>query len=320
MKGKRVTEKYMDIIIGITAGVLLILLCTSYIMFRKLFRGVKGVIENPLWGLDGDDEIKVKRRGKIEPSMKIPSESLTITTRDGTALHGNYYHTRDGAPLAIFFHGYRSIGVRDFCALIPTLINLGYNLIVTDHRAHRKSFGKIISFGVRERLDVVDWCKFAEEKFGTETKIILVGMSMGASSVIMASQLDLPKNVSGIIADCPFSSPEEIIRKILRDRKLSPCIFYPLIRLGAIIFGGFDPSSASATQAAANTKIPILIIHGDDDRLVPVEMSEKIAQNGNTVRLVKVKNATHCTAFFFNEKLYISSVGSFLSKVTDTPT
>lgn len=304
----------MYITIGIIIGVLLILLCTSYIMFRKLFHGVKGVIENPLWGLDGDDEIKVKRRGKIEPAMKIPSESLTITARDGTALHGNYYHTRDGAPLAIFFHGYRSIGVRDFCALIPTLINLGYNLIVTDHRAHRKSFGKIISFGVRERFDVVDWCKFAEEKFGTETKIILVGMSMGASSVIMASELDLPESVSGVIADCPFSSPEEIIRKILRDRKLSPCIFYPLIRLGAIVFGGFDPSSASAVKAVANTDIPILIIHGEDDKLVPIEMSEKIAENGTTVNLVKIKDASHCTAFFFDEELYVNSVKSFLAK------
>lgn len=305
----------MYITVGIIIGVLLILLCTSYIMFRKLFRGVKGVMENPLSGLDGSlDKIKIKRRERIEPTMKIPAESVTITARDGTKLNGNYYHTKENAPLAIFFHGYRSIGVRDFSATIPEFINLGYNLIVADHRAHRKSFGKFITFGVKERFDVADWCKFAEEKFGAKTKIILVGMSMGASSVIMASELDLPKNVLGIIADCPFSSPEEIIKKILRDRKLSPCVFYPLIRLGAIIFGGFDPSSASATKAVANTDIPILIIHGDDDKLVPIEMSEKIAKNGTTVNLIKVKDASHCTAFFFDEELYVNSVKSFLSK------
>ena len=54
-------------------------------------------------------------------------------------------------------------------------------------------------------------------RFGDDVRIILVGISMGAATVLYASELDLPSQVRGIIADCPFSSAEQVIKKTARE-------------------------------------------------------------------------------------------------------
>ena len=99
---------------------------------------------------------------------------------------------------------------------------------------------------------------------------------MGAATVLMASELNLPENVVCIIADSPYSSPKAIIRKVCRDRHLPDWLAYPFIRIGAKIFGGVSIEECSAEDAVRNARIPILLIHGEDDRFVPCQMSKRI--------------------------------------------
>ena len=100
---------------------------------------------------------------------------------------------------------------------------------------------------------------------------------MGAATVLMASELDLPANVKGIIADCPYSSPKAIICKVSKDLKFPPAVFYPFIKAGATIYGHFNLSECTAVSAVKNAKIPILIIHGEEDSFVPCAMSKEIS-------------------------------------------
>ena len=138
-------------------------------------------------------------------------EKIRIKSRDGKLLPGRYYHTADGAPVHIEFHGYRSRATTDFCGINILVRDLGHNTLLVDQRAHGESGGKTISFGIKERLDCLDWVNYVIDRFGKDVKIILSGLSMGAATVLMASELELPDNVVGIMADCPYSSPKEII-------------------------------------------------------------------------------------------------------------
>lgn len=254
----------MYIFISAVAAVLIIILLVSYIAFRMTFLFTKGNELELYKGLDGElDEIKRKRKTLIERLACIPYEDVYTESYDGLRLHARYYHCSDTAPLAIQFHGYKSISLRDFSGGAYECISRGHNLLLVDQRAHGESCGKVITFGIKERLDVRAWVDYSLSRFGKDVKIMLYGISMGAGTVLMASELKLPKNVVGIVADCPFSSPRAIIKKVTRDMGLPADLLYPFVRLGALIFGGFDPDFASAVSAVKSTDAPILLIHGE---------------------------------------------------------
>lgn len=217
----------------------------------------------------------------------IPCERVRIRACDGTILAAKYYHVQEGAPLQIQFHGYHGSAMRDFCGGNKLAREMGFNTLAVDQRAHGKSGGHTTTFGIRERRDCLSWVRWACERFGPQTPIFLAGVSMGASTVLMATELELPPNVVAILADCPYSSPEAIIRKVCRDDlKLPPNLVMPFVKLGARLFGHFDLCAASAVEAVRHTKIPILLLHGEADRFVPCEMSWEIfeACAGEVVR------------------------------------
>mgnify|MGYP003287919114 CR=1 FL=1 len=244
---------------------------------------------------------------------QLSYELVSITARDGLHLVGRYYHFKDNAPVQILFHGYRSNGRREFSGNNRIAAELGFNAIVVDERAHGKSGGHTITFGIKERYDCLAWAQYAAQRFGPDIPIILTGVSMGAATVLMASSLPLPKNVAAIIADCPYSSPGEIIRKVSTDVKLPPTLAYPFVVIGALVFGRFKLWETSPVEAVRRTRIPILLIHGDDDRFVPCEMSSKIyAACTSAAELVIFPGAGHALSYFTDTELYLKTVRDFL--------
>ena len=308
------------IIAAIVIGVIIILtLSISYYAYRRAFYSkAKNPTEYKLKLPEGDIYQQEHDRAIafIKVLNEIDYEKIKIRSHDGKMLAARYYHVSDGAPVHIEFHGYRSRATTDFCGINILVRDLGHNTILVDQRAHGESEGKSISFGIKERLDCLDWINYAVERFGKDTKIILSGLSMGAATVLMASGLDLPQNVVGIMADCPYSSPEEIIKQECAKMKLPPNLAYPFVRLGAIIFGGFDPSSATAKKAVSRSKTPILIIHGEADDFVPCSMSEEIYNAcASSKTLITIPKATHGISYIIDRPKYEKAVEDFLSEV-----
>lgn len=273
----------------------------------------------------GDDEIPEYKsyeqygeqiRRNVAEMKTTPSQKVTITTKDGVRLYGRYYHVNDGAPIVIMFHGYRGSSFRDGMGAFKISRDNGYNILMVDQRAHRESSGKTITFGVKERYDCLEWVRHVISHFGKETQIILVGLSMGASTVLMATGLDLPNNVKGVIADCGYSAPKDILGKVIGMMKLPVEPVYLLVRLSAMLFGGFDPDSASATEALRNCKIPVLLIHGEGDHLVPCEMSRMNyeACNSEEKEIFTVPDAEHGMSYLLDEKGYRERVEAFLKR------
>ena len=249
----------------------------------------------------------------IHEVEELPYEIVSVTARDGLHLVGRYYHFRDGAPVMILFHGYRGNGRREFAGNNRIAEQLGFNVIAVDERAHGKSGGHTITFGIKERYDCLTWANYAADRFGCGTPIILAGVSMGAATVLMASSLPLPDAVKAIIADCPYSSPKAIIQKVSSDVKLPPRLAYPFVVIGALVFGKFRLWQSSPVEAVRRTNVPILLIHGDDDRFVPCEMSEEIfdaCSSGG--QLMIVPGAGHALSYFVDTELYVRTVSDFL--------
>ncbi|MBR5127514.1 MAG: alpha/beta hydrolase, partial [Roseburia sp.] len=199
---------------------ILLAVLTAYICYHISFRAPKRIPDEDVQIHLPEGEPYLKVRAGIEKCVNDmqsrPFEPITITTFDGKKLYARYYHVADGAPLQIQFHGYKSSAILDFCGGSLYAGKIGHNALVVDQRSHGKSEGTAITFGILERKDVLCWIDYARSRFGEDVHILLAGLSMGAATVLMATDQPLPSNVKGIIADCPYSAPEAIIKKVCR--------------------------------------------------------------------------------------------------------
>ena len=246
----------------------------------------------------------------IKNFRTMPHEDMCITSYDGLKLRGKYFEYSKDAVVEILFHGYRGDGERDLSGAIDRCFRLGRSALIVDQRASGQSQGHVITFGIKERYDCLRWVEHCIKRFGKDVRIKITGVSMGAATVMMASGLKLPDNVIGVLADCGYTSPEAIIKKVLRDIKLPAFIFYPMIRLGAMLYGGFDIESASPIEAVKRCKIPMLIFHGDDDAFVPYYMAKELydACGSDKKHFHTVKGAGHGLAFPADRDGYLDTV------------
>jgi len=258
-----------------------------------------------------DDEIKTLEQ-KFKAREDI--EEIHIKSYDNLDLCGYLIYTPMHKGTVIFFHGFQSNPINDFVCNLQMYIDRGYNILLVDQRAHGNSEGKYITFGIKERFDCVSWCEYISRRFGINKEIALIGISMGASTVLMASGEKLPENVRKIAADCGFTSPKEIITHVGKTRFHLPSIlFLPMMELFARAFAGFSFDEYSTYEALEKTKIPILFIHGKEDRYVPPYMS----QNGYNVCASKKKiaffdGARHGLSFFVDKEKYLQLLYEFL--------
>lgn len=254
----------------------------------------------------------------IKAVNDLPFEDVYAISYDGLKLHGKLYTPHGNtAPVQIMFHGYRSRADVDFCGGLKTALTLGYNVLLVDQRAHGKSQGNCITFGINERFDCLIWANYIAKTFGKKIKCVLYGMSMGAATVLMSADLNLPENVAAIVADCGYSSPADIIKKVIKDKHLPRFPCYSLVRLGGKIFGKFDLQSAGAKQSMQKCTKPVLFIHGAADSFVPCDMSRENYANCISAdkKLLIVPNAAHGISYMVDTKTYLKTLTEFLNNV-----
>lgn len=261
------------------------------------------------------DALKSQMLPLIEKIVKREYEDVYITTFDGLKLHGRYYHVKDGAPLNIGFHGYRATALRDFCVGADESLKRGHNFLLIDQRGQGLSQGNTITMGIKEHKDALAWVQYAIDRFGKDVKIVLYGVSMGAATVIMATSLDLPFNVKGVIADCPYCVPKDILLDVAhKDMKVPKKLAYPFIWVAARLFGNFNVNEINCADAVKNAKIPVIVLHGEADYYVPCEMSEQIEKaNPLMVKRYTFRNAGHGLSFFAETQRYREIAEAFFA-------
>ena len=299
----------------------IIILGVSYYAFRIAFLAPPHLDANHYFSPEGEqyDEVREGIRKSVARMAERKYESITITSFDGCKLFARYYHVSDDAPIQILFHGYKSSSLLDCSGGSYFAKQLGHNAIVVDQRSHGQSSGNVITFGIKERKDCLCWVEYAIERFGKDVPIILSGLSMGAATVLMAADLDLPENVKGIIADCPYSSPKEIIMKVAKDMHFPPRLMLPFVWLGGFLFGRFNLFESSAVEAIKTCEIPILILHGDADELVPCEMAHSLETSGaKDITLELFEKAGHGLSYIILPDKYEKTVLEFVKRCLDS--
>ena len=303
----------MGLLIFLAALVIAALYFTLY-CYKTCFHVPKKRDEDLFRAPEGEQYAAVTQHmAQISLIMEdTPCEYITLGGHDGTKLCGRLYEFYPGAPVMLVFHGYRSMALRDCAGAFALGQKLSFNVLAVDQRSHGKSDGRVITFGIRERQDCLTWIRYVTDRFGEFTPVILFGISMGAATVLMASELAIPCNVVGVMADCPYTAPRDIICKVAKDMGYPPRLAYPFIRIGARVLGGFCIAECSAKDAVKNTKLPILLLHGEDDRYVPCAMSQEICKNCPSARLFTFPGAGHGLSYLSDHRRYEKICVDFL--------
>ena len=309
---------FLWILLGIITLFAVTVLSISYICFRLAFYASRKqpVTENVVDLPDG--EIYAPHLEFMETCAKqvraMPCQELWITSFDGLRLYGRYFEYAPDAPIELMFHGYRGSAERDLSGGVQRGFKLGHSVLLVDQRCSGRSDGHVITFGIKEHRDCLSWLAEMQKRF-PQNKMILTGISMGASTVLMAADTKLPENVVGILADCGFTSAKEIIKVVIKQMGLPPAIAYPFVRLGASLYGHFNLEEKSAVESVKNATVPVIFFHGEDDAFVPCYMSQQMYEACSSKKmLVTVPGAGHGLSYPVQPEQYLYAMREFFAK------
>jgi pimeloyl-ACP methyl ester carboxylesterase len=290
---------------------------TAYVCYRMAFYSPdrKPLADGQVPTPEGEiyDPYRENMEKWVLEARAMDRENVAITSFDGLTLRGWYYEYAPGAPIELMMHGYRGDGERDLSGGVQRCFACGRSALVIDQRGSGRSDGNTITMGILERRDCLAWVDFLVKKFGPDVKIMLTGISMGAATVVMAGGEELPENVVAILADCGYTSPKEIMQKVIREIGLPPKLSFPFVRMGAILFGHFDPVETSPEEAIQKCKIPVIFFHGETDDFVPCDMSRKLYDLCPTKKaIMTVPGAGHGLSYALKPKEYRKFLNDFL--------
>lgn len=249
-------------------------------------------------------------------------EDVEVTSDDGTRLAGHALACCPGsARWVVFAHGYND-NWRAGLAFARHYAEMGCNLLLVDLRAHGASGGAWVGAGWLDRRDLVAWARWVEGRAGADARVLLAGISMGAAAAISAcAEDDLPAVVRGCVADSAYTDFWNAAVGVVSSGSLGtqPMPAHPLVDLARLYVrmskGGYDLAAARPVDAIARAKVPVLLLEGEDDKVVPAHMADELAAAApERAELVKVPSAGHCTAAFADPERYWEAVGAFVGR------
>ena len=202
-------------------------------------------------------------------------QKLTKETEDGYKLVAQEVYTKEEShKWVLLLHGYT--GWKE--AMYPFAMwynQRGYHVIAPDMRCQGESEGDFIGMGWTDRKDNMLWINYILEQ-DPEAEIVIHSQSMGAAcALMMTGEEELPENVKAVVSDCAYTDAYTMFQeKIVQWFHLPAFPILDTANLMLQLRGGYDLKKASALEAVKKSSTPTLFIHGDQDEMISVDMSE----------------------------------------------
>jgi len=226
---------------------------------------------------------------------------VSMTTPDGASLSAWLLKpqlTNGNAVILLHGLGDNRLGMTGYARLF---LRHGFSVLLPDARGHGISGGLLVTYGLLERNDIHQWINLLQAQVHPQC-IYGLGESMGAAELLQS--LATHPDLCAVAAESPFAD----FREIAYDRMgqafhtgpwLGRTLLRPVVEVAFLRVRwkyGLDLQTVSPEQSISESKIPVLLIHGQADSNIPVRHSRMIhTQDPNTV-LWEVPDADHCRA------------------------
>lgn len=250
----------------------------------------------------------VRVHDKTPKDSGIPSEEISIPTKNNKELYGWWIEGKVTKPVLILIHGWgRNVG-----KMMPYIKNLqpkDYNLLIFDSRNHGHSDPDDYSSMLKFAEDIKASVDFLENRKATQNGVGLIGLSIGGGASIYAAAHD--PRIDSVITVGAFANPAHVMRKQLADRHIP---YYPFVwllfkfielRIGAKF------SEIAPANNVAKAKARFLFIHGKKDNVVPLEQGKLLIKSANPgkSKLIVYETKAHSNCHF--EKGFWETIDDF---------
>lgn len=237
-----------------------------------------------------------------------------ITADDGVKLHGVFIQHDSAAMTAMVIHGYRDNAVIMMrYAYLCYLLKL--NVFMPEMRYHGKSGDDHTLLGWNDRYDMLRWIKIVHERW-PDQEIFMYGLSMGAACTLSTAGEGTPDYVRGFISDCAPTNVWDGFQTIAYNEFGLPKFpFYYMASWLCDLRYGFSFKDASAYSMVSHIEKPVLFVHGDQDKIVPVQMGFELynhKENGKR-ELWVATGCDHARAIHNHYDLYLDHIGEFVN-------
>lgn len=266
-----------------------------------------------LTGSETDDTLLSKLAEAGEKLQAYEHETVEIISYDGEKLIGHWRPCENPERILLAMHGWRSSWNRDFGIIADFWYDSNCSVLYAEQRGQGDSGGDYMGFGMIERHDCRRWLDWINDNCDSDLPVYLGGVSMGAATVLMATGLELPSNVRGVVADCGYTSAHAIWKHVAENNlhlsygirgAVANALCKKKINMGT--------NDYSTVEALRENKIPVLFIHGADDHFVPVEMTyENYEACAAPKKLFIVPGADHGMSYLVDTEGYENALREF---------
>ena len=266
-----------------------------------------------LKGYETDDALLSKLADAGEKLKTCTHETVEITSHDGEKLTGHWRPCENPERILLAMHGWRSSWDRDFGIIADFWYRNNCSVLYAEQRGQGDSGGDYMGFGMIERYDCRRWLDWINDNCDSDLPVYLGGVSMGAATVLMATGLELPSSVRGVVADCGYTSAHAIWKHVAENNlhlsygirgAVANALCKKKINMGT--------NDYSTVEALRENKIPVLFIHGADDHFVPVEMTyENYEACSAPKKLFVVPGADHGMSYLVDREGYENALREF---------
>ena len=228
----------------------------------------------------------------------VEFEPVSIPTTDGERLHGWWLRHPSPRATILYFHG-NGGNLSVWAPILAGVVHHGYALLAFDYRGYGLSTGRPTEQGLYRDVDAV--LEHFAAAAPPDRPRVYWGRSLG---VVMASYAATVHAPDGLILESGFPSAQSLLRD-------SPLMFV-LSRLASYRF------PAAAFLQARKTPTPVLVLHGDHDRIVPIAQGHALfEQLAGPKQFVTIRGGDHNDATPADPAAYWQSVDAFISHLAN---
>jgi len=244
-------------------------------------------------------------------------DTFLVSKDSGDSIHA-WYLRADSATnkVAVLVHGYtdNAFLMGDYAEIYDRCLH--YNIIMPDLHYHGQSKGDYVQMGWRDRLDVMQWCAFADSLYGGNTQQVLHGVSMGAATIMSVSGEQLPDYIRCFVEDCGYTSVwDEFTNELKNQFSMPPFPFLYTTSWLCKLQLGWSFTEASPINQVSKCHKPMLFLHGSNDTFVITPMVYRLYDAKPQPKQIYVfPGSEHAKSLSDHPQIYTNLVVNFVTK------